>query len=381
VDAVVGGAELGLALAEELEQLEPCGMGNPGVNLLVPGAVLADPRPLGAEGRHLRLTVEAGGVRARAVSFGCDGRLPVPAGEAADVTFRLERNEWNGAVEPRLLLRHAAPCGEWLAQVAAPVACGATTPASGAPITVLGEGDYLAAMRAEREADPLGPTPGDGGTTPLVLDRRGEGLLAVLTDALSTGEPVLAVAADTRRRLTGLAARTGGFALTSYAALEREPALAAGFGHVVALDPPSSPARDALLRGGARTPRPTPAYTHLAWGEDGVRFAEYIHELELGLRPSLVALYRALRSHGRAAGEELERLLRGEGPHGRPAHVAGRLVRVLEELALARLASDADDLELTGAEKTELERSPAYRVYARRHEEGLRFLAASIPPT
>src|SRR5205085_3124890 len=38
VDAVVCGSELGLALAEELARLEPCGIGNPSPRLLVPGA-------------------------------------------------------------------------------------------------------------------------------------------------------------------------------------------------------------------------------------------------------------------------------------------------------------------------------------------------------
>ena len=138
VDAVAGGAQLGLQLADELAQLEPTGMGNPGVNLLVPGATLADVRPMG-EGRHARFTVEAGGGRCRAVAFGCDGRLPVEPDTPADATFRLERNAWNGAVEPRLRLRHA-------------------TPTAPAPIEILGEPTpdaWLAAVLL----DASGPTP------------------------------------------------------------------------------------------------------------------------------------------------------------------------------------------------------------------------------
>ncbi|MEN3279809.1 MAG: single-stranded-DNA-specific exonuclease, partial [Solirubrobacteraceae bacterium] len=106
VDAVVAGDELGLALAEELEQLAPFGIGNPAVSLLVPAARLVDARPMGEEGRHVRFTVEAGGHRARAVAFGVGS---LPQGELHDVTFALELNEWNGAVEPRLVLRHAQP--------------------------------------------------------------------------------------------------------------------------------------------------------------------------------------------------------------------------------------------------------------------------------
>jgi hypothetical protein len=41
------------------------------------------------------------------VRFGEGAALPVPEGEAARATFALEINEWNGAVEPRLRLRHA----------------------------------------------------------------------------------------------------------------------------------------------------------------------------------------------------------------------------------------------------------------------------------
>ena len=47
IDAIVGGAGLGLDLAEELERLAPFGMGNPGVRLLVPSARVRDVRPMG----------------------------------------------------------------------------------------------------------------------------------------------------------------------------------------------------------------------------------------------------------------------------------------------------------------------------------------------
>ena len=127
IDAIVSGTDLGLGFAEELESLAPCGMGNPNPKLLVPGARFKDPRPMG-EGRHLRFTVTSGGTRARAVSFGCDGRLGVEAETPVDASFRLELNAYNGAVEPRLLLRHARPCAP-------------------EPIDVLGESDhYLAAV-------------------------------------------------------------------------------------------------------------------------------------------------------------------------------------------------------------------------------------------
>jgi len=113
VDAVVGGDELGMALAEELQTLAPFGRGNPGVSLLVADATFRDGRPMG-EGKHVRFTVESRGARARAVAFGTGGRLPVDDGQAAEATFTLEVNEWNGISEPRLVLRRAQPAPELL---------------------------------------------------------------------------------------------------------------------------------------------------------------------------------------------------------------------------------------------------------------------------
>ncbi|HEV2820253.1 MAG TPA: single-stranded-DNA-specific exonuclease RecJ, partial [Solirubrobacteraceae bacterium] len=105
-DAVVSGDELGLELAEELARLGPFGTANPDVSLLVPAARLEDVRPMG-EGRHVRFTVRSGGRTARAVAFGTGGRVPCETSGPVDATFTLEVNEYNGAVEPRLVLRHA----------------------------------------------------------------------------------------------------------------------------------------------------------------------------------------------------------------------------------------------------------------------------------
>lgn len=355
VDAIVSGAGLGLAAAEELARLEPCGMGNSGPRLLVPGARFADVRPMG-DGRHARFAVRSGGATARAVAFGCDGS---PAGSDAgpvDATFRLERNVWNGTLEPRLVLRHAQPCRP-------------------AAIQVLGEEtDFLTGVLDEID-HPLAPLPDPARapTEPLraCLARRGESPLAVLADAVASGDAVLAVCADVPRRLEGLRTRAGGFTLASYHALERNPALVHGFPHLVALDPPAGSGLSDLLRSG------TVGFAHLAWGEAELRFAEQMNELEYGLRASLVALYRGLRHRGRVAGEELERLLRGEGQPGRPARLAGRLIRVLAELELVSLDRNLPALAIEGSAPTDLERSPAYRAYAQRHEDGRQFLSSA----
>jgi single-stranded-DNA-specific exonuclease len=352
VDAIVSGTELGLELAEELRLLEPCGVGNPSPCLLVPGARFADRRPLG-DGRHARFSVVSGGTRARAVAFGCDGRLPGKPDEPLDATFKLERNEWRGVVEPRLVLRRGEPC--------APEA-----------IEVIGEpDDYMTAVLAELDAPLEWIAAGQPVQSErVVLDRRGSSPLAVLADAVASGEPVLAVCADVSRRLAGLSARIGGFALASYHALEQHQPQAAA--HLVALDPPAGARLNSLLGAGC-------GFTHLVWGEAELRFACQIHELEYGLRASLVALFRALWNRGVVAGEELEQLLRGHGQHGRSPHVAGRLIRVLTELELVSLDRDLSALRVVSDSPTELERSPAYRAYARRYEDGRQFLSSAKP--
>jgi single-stranded-DNA-specific exonuclease len=353
VDAIVSGTELGLPLAEELRALEPCGMGNPAPCLLVRGGRFSEQRAMG-EGRHARFSLTTGGVRARAVAFGCDGRLPAGPGEPVDATFRLERNEWRGLVEPRLVLRHAQRC-------------------SAAPIEVVGEPRaYLEGVLDELDAPLPEPVPEGAPASPAdnVLDRRRESPLAVLADALASGERVLAACADVPRRIGGLSDRLGGFALACYHALESRPELADAAGHLVALDPPTSGPAAELLYSGSRP-------THLAWGEAELRFAWQMHELEYGLRASLVTLFRGLRSRGRVAGEELEQLLRGDGQHGRPARLAGRLIRVLAELELVSLDRHLPALEVASDARAVLERSPAYRAYQRRHKDGLRYLSSA----
>jgi hypothetical protein len=106
-----------------------------------------------------------------------------------------------------------------------------------------------------------------------------------------------------------------------------------------------------------------------------------MHELEYGLRASLVALYRGVRLRGRVAGEELERLLRGDGPHARPARLAGRLIRILAELELVSLDRALPALAIGASAQTALERSPSYRVHSQRYEDGRRFLnSANLRP-
>ena len=84
--------------------------------------------------------------------------------------------------------------------------------------------------------------------------------------------------------------------------------------------------------------------------------------------------YRALRRAGGADGEALERLLRGDGRHGRSVGLAARLVAILEELGLVHLDRDLPALRVASTERTSLERSAIYRAATAHYEDGKRFL-------
>jgi single-stranded-DNA-specific exonuclease len=177
------------------------------------------------------------------------------------------------------------------------------------------------------------------------------------------------VCADVDRRIGGLRTRAGGFALIAHHGLACDPSIGEGYGQIVVLDPPVGPGDDARIRAGS-------GVTHLAWGEPELRFTQQMHELEYGLRASLVPLYRAIRLRQRVAGEELEHLLRGDGPQARPARLAGRLIKVLVELELVSLDRALPALALASQAQTALEQSAAYRVYTQRYEDGRRFLSS-----
>jgi single-stranded-DNA-specific exonuclease len=383
VDAVVSGDELGTALAEELGRLAPFGIGNPSVSLLVPAARLVDPHPM-SEGKHVRFTVEAGGIRARAVAFGI-GTLPDGAADGRlHATFTLELNEWQGTVEPRLVLRKLLPATE-----EAPVLVGEAAPGTAewldavlaaatvrAPALALaGGGGATALADAPRAATASGPGPSGfaglgarvaraGGRG--VRDRRGTGLAGTIAALVHTGEPVLVVVADAPARARQLTGRLGGFAITSWDALARDPALADGYHHLVALDPPFHPDQEALLAAGH------PAQmAHLAWGEPELRYSRDVLERDLALRPGLVGTYRALRD-GRSLLDALGAL---------PVAAAGRVLGVLLELGLAEVDDGGTVTVPPPTQPTDLERSVAFQQAKQRHAEGTAWLtSASVTP-
>ena len=333
VDAVVAGDELGLALAEELERLAPFGIANPSVSLLVPAARLVDARPMGEEGRHVRFTVEAGGHRARAVAFGMS-RLP--DGDVHDATFTLELNEWNGAVEPRLVLRHA--------QAPAPAA-----------IALVGEAeDPVDAALAELAA----PLPVAGATSRAAgvpRDRRGGGVAGTLAALVASGEPVLVACADARRRRGHLEGRLGGFAVAAWHALERDPALIGRYAHVAR-------ARPARVRRPGRAGRRA---LHAGLGRRGGRVRAAGPRSRIRRAPGgRLGVPRPARRRAAATRSPPRPRLR---PRVAPCacSTSSALVRV-----------DGAAVALAPARRTELDGSAAFRAYTTRLAEGRARLGA-----
>ena len=394
IDAVVGGESLGHDVAEQLERLAPFGMGNPGVRLLVPSARVCEVRPMGEGERHARFRLQSGSRSALGVAFGVNGELGAAwLAEPVDVSLRLELNEWKGTVEPRVVLGELYPEGL------------AVEPQEPRRPT---DEEWWRRLDAEREA-PLGNWPPPlvaAGQERQVVDRRGSSGVATVAALASSGDSVLALCADALRRrelveraaaparfgggpvaiasarladsaalaLAELGQAGRGVALADWAALVRTPSMAAGFEHVVLIDPPPFPHLERLaLPARAGGNGHGPGFLHLAWGEAEVELALRVHAEEWPLRPTLVALYRALIDPGR----DLREALQGVAGHPRSPEVAGRRVRVLEEAGVAswQESGSARALRVVSSGTKDLERLETFAAYRDRYEEGRRFLS------
>ena len=278
VDAVVGGAQLGMALADELAALGPFGEGNPEPVLLVPSGRAEGVRPLGAAGAHIAFTLASGSSRVAAVAFGRDHVPAEVAGAAAYAggaiagTFVLERHAFRGNVTPRLRVRElAAPAPLPIDRL--------DGEAADAALAVLDAPDGLPAAAAV--ADGLRR----------FEDRSESGAAAAIAALVGTGEPVTVVVADAALRAPVLARVVGGFALTDWWSVARTPRSLDGTVHLVALDPPSDPVHVSALD--VLDVRPW-----RAWGDPELRFAVDAIHREHDLRAGATGVYRRVRSDG-----------------------------------------------------------------------------------
>ena len=104
-DCVCEAHELTMEQAEELERLEPFGVGNPTPTLILKDAVIHRVIPLGG-GRHTKLTVYKDGQLLQAIWFGMSpSKLPAVAGDTVDILFQLNINDYQGVRSLQLILQ------------------------------------------------------------------------------------------------------------------------------------------------------------------------------------------------------------------------------------------------------------------------------------
>lgn len=394
-DAVAGGEDLGLPLAEELAALGPFGNGNPTVRLLIPGARVSDQREMG-EGRHCRFTVQSGANRATGVCF---GRSSLEAGEDGrlDLLAELSVNHWNGSVEPRLVVRESVPPPPY-------------DPIPGCEADEWWERFEAALAGAVPERVPeVMPSASDspaGGERQTV---KRPGLPGVrIGELISSGAPVAVLTADAPRRWRALGGSAGLGRFNPDATVAglwegspgRELAEAAGratvlltdyptarglasslldrYAELVLLDPPSHPEDLATVRRG-------PGRMHLVSGPDEWEFALAAASHRFDLTADLRELYAELRGGGAidegpglSAGK-LRRALSGPPERPRSPERAALLIRVLEESGLLRGSGEGDGrvLGVVSSVKVELTSSAAFGEQIIRHKERIEFLKRS----
>jgi len=404
LDALVGvGREgIGMDLARQLESLGPFGMGNPGPRLLVPSGRLREVRPLGEEGKHSRFQLESGAGRALGVAFAMNGEISRREDQPLDLSVELEVDRWNGAEQPRVVVRELYPLGP--AKETDPGRpCGEGCPSPEAEWWERLEREL--SRVAEGQPGALLDVRGPPGGRRAVVDRRGGAAVASLAELISSGESVLAICADAARRarLASSAAdprrfgaaqpriaccRCGsesidsalrsssepepgaGLVLVDWTVIGLRPEAAGRFRHVVLIDPPPSEALESVVQAGH-------GFLHLAWGPAETELTERLLGRDWELRAPIAETWRRLaEAGGEAGGELLRSALEGASEYPLTPETAARSVRVLVELGLCEWSADRGGatLRVLSSERTDLGRSRAYAACVARHQEAIRFL-------
>lgn len=97
VDFRMALAEIDAALLEEMACLAPHGMGNPSPLFMCEELAVAGVKPVGQDGRHLKLRVRRQGASGDVIAWDMGGMAPSLTGDASiDLAFLPEFNEWQG---------------------------------------------------------------------------------------------------------------------------------------------------------------------------------------------------------------------------------------------------------------------------------------------
>ena len=100
-DVEVSLAEMNPELMRSLDFLQPTGYGNPDPAFVCRNLTIRSKRAIGADGKHLKLTVTDGWLSAEAICFR-SGYLIQSLPAKVDLLFTFERNEYNGTISFQL---------------------------------------------------------------------------------------------------------------------------------------------------------------------------------------------------------------------------------------------------------------------------------------
>jgi single-stranded-DNA-specific exonuclease len=378
----VGGQELTLALADELELLAPHGFGNRGVTLLLRGAEIKTPR-LTRNGRHMQYRVHCHGASCQAIHFNFSALDQLAAPGCHDVAVVLSKNEFNGTVsaqvEVKELLRRVTPPTD-LCSTACDAKC--TDRALGADFwRVVLEG--LQCRSPAPSAAPAAPS----GSAARVVDRRGRPLAPAVSALTAGGERVLVLVADLARRRPLLsrelmgdqiaprglyvqAACASRLALAADADVvmagvdlagvldpDRLGSIVSGFPHVVLADPPFTRALFASVAAAAAN-----SWLHLCWGPAELDFAGRMRQADYDAEVTARRVWRALEAGSGRFDETLARELTSGQTFLPAIATLAAAFRMLREAGLLRVAGDAYELERP-ANKIDITDTESYRAW------------------
>ena len=105
VDCEIEFSDLTFTLAQQLQKLEPYGVGNPQPTFVIKDCVVGDISPI-SEGRHTRFTLTDGNSTVSAMFFSNNPtNLKIYNGDNVDVIFNIDINEWLGRRNVQLIIK------------------------------------------------------------------------------------------------------------------------------------------------------------------------------------------------------------------------------------------------------------------------------------
>jgi single-stranded-DNA-specific exonuclease len=114
IDCEISGIDVTPELCEALDQLEPCGQGNPSPLLAVRGARVLGASTFGADRQHIRVALATGDGIVEAIAFSKPDLAEhladyLPRGRIVDAAFGLDLDSFQGFVRVRARLRDLRP--------------------------------------------------------------------------------------------------------------------------------------------------------------------------------------------------------------------------------------------------------------------------------